>query len=185
VAAKGFRDEDRKFERLGQAVAKMHAAGGGTVRQEADGFSFTPLPPPGPAGVALPRLANDAAGVLMLPDKSGQLREVPHMPAKPNDGKPVVEPGVQTCLDGSADWCQGCGRCYYRHDMRWLVDTYRCRVCLGQGVGTAALWCPPAWARTEPEVSAYPWASWRQAGYVALTAVLALVFLASALGLLG
>ncbi|AYQ98764.1 hypothetical protein SEA_SCHADENFREUDE_89 [Mycobacterium phage Schadenfreude] len=49
-------------------------------------------------------------------------------------GKPVVEPGVQSLLDGRADWCQCCGNCYYRHDMRWLVDTYLCRRCLGQGV---------------------------------------------------
>ncbi|AGU91987.1 hypothetical protein ADAWI_74 [Mycobacterium phage Adawi] len=158
VAAKGFRDQDRQFERLGAAVQAMHDHGGGTVRQVPDGFAFTPL-----VAQPAPRLAHDGTVV----------------------GKPVVEPGVQTCLDGSADWCQGCGQCRYRHDMRWLVDTYRCRVCLGQGVGTAALWCPPAWATAEPEVVAWPWASWRQAGYVALTAVLVLVFLASALGALG
>ncbi|AHB79393.1 hypothetical protein JAMAL_73 [Mycobacterium phage JAMaL] len=111
---------------------------------------------------------------------------VKHVPTPPsNRPRPVVEPGVQSLLDGRADWCQGCGSCYYRHDMRWLVDAYRCRRCLGQGVGVAALWVSPWHEQPEAEVVAWPWASWRQAGYVALTAALALLFLASALGAFG
>ncbi|AER49387.1 hypothetical protein STINGER_73 [Mycobacterium phage Stinger] len=155
VAAKGF--GAAQFEKLGDAVAQMHASPtGGTVRQVPDGFAFTPL---------------------VLPDAEGHLSTAP--------AKPVVEPGVQSLLDGRADWCQGCGGCYYRHDMRWLVDAYRCRRCLGQGVGVPALWVSPWHEQPEPEVVAWPWASWRQAGYVALTAALALLFLASALGAFG
>jgi hypothetical protein len=156
VAAKGFGTKAVQFERLGGAVAQLHASPtGGTVRQVPGGFAFTPMP--------TPRMDNDGKAV----------------------GKPVVEPGVQSLLDGRADWCQGCGGCYYRHDMRWLVDAYRCRRCLGQGVGVSALWVSPWHEQPEPEVVAWPWANWRQAGYVALTAALALLFLASALGAFG
>lgn len=100
-------------------------------------------------------------------------------------GKTVVTPGVQTLLDGLADWCTGCDQCRYHHDMRWLVDTYQCRTCLGPGVGTPALWVP-RWELPDDIGSAPPWPwTWpqlRTAGYVLLTAMVSLVFLASALG---
>ncbi|QBI96141.1 hypothetical protein SEA_WALELIANO_73 [Mycobacterium phage Waleliano] len=163
VAARGFGPQAAQYAKLGDAVAQLHASPtGGTVRQVPEGFAFTPLPPPQPT----PRLASDGTVV----------------------GKPVVEPGVQTLLDGRADWCQGCGQCRYRHDMRWLVDAYRCRVCLGPGVGTVALWVDP-WRDDEALETTTPWpwtwAQLRAAGYVLLTAVLVLVFLASALGAFG
>lgn len=152
VAAKGFGTKAAQFEKLGDAVAQLHASPtGGTVRQVPDGFAFTPMP-------------NNVA---------------------PPPAKPILEPGVQTMLDGSADWCQGCDQCRYRHDMRWLVDRYECRQCLGQGVGVPALWVSPWREQPASEVVAWPWANWRQAGYVALTAALALLFLASALGAFG
>lgn len=162
VAARGFGPQAAQYAKLGDAVAQLHASPtGGTVRQVPEGFAFTPLPPQ-----PTPRLASDGTVV----------------------GKPVVEPGVQSLLDGRADWCQGCGQCRYRHDMRWLVDAYRCRVCLGPGVGTAALWVDP-WTADQPIKEPfgvpYPWASWRELGYVLLTTVLVLVFLASALGAFG
>ncbi|QGH80166.1 membrane protein [Mycobacterium phage Lolalove] len=162
VAARGFGPQAAQYAKLGDAVAQLHASPtGGTVRQVPEGFAFTPLPPP----QATPRLASDGTVV----------------------GKPVVEPGVQTLLDGRADWCQGCGQCRYRHDMRWLVDAYRCRVCLGPGVGTVALWVNP-WSDDEALAAIMETLDgphWRQAGYVLLTAVLVLVFLASALGAFG
>ncbi|QFG09007.1 hypothetical protein SEA_MAGPIE_71 [Mycobacterium phage Magpie] len=159
VAARGFGPQAAQYAKLGDAVAQLHASPtGGTVRRVPEGFAFTPLPPPQPT----PRLASDGTVV----------------------GKPVVEPGIQSLLDGRADWCQGCGQCRYRHDMRWLVDAYRCRVCLGPGVGTAALWVNP-WPEPDDHDDALVPANWRAVGYVLLTAVVALVFLASALGAFG
>ncbi|AEJ94619.1 hypothetical protein FDI63_gp074 [Mycobacterium phage ChrisnMich] len=177
-----FGPQAAQFAKLGDAVAQLHASPtGGTVRQVPEGFAFTPLPPQ-----PTPRLDNNAGGVLMLPNADGQLHPVAApLLASDTNGKPVVEPGIQSLRDGRADWCQGCGQCRYRHDMRWLVDAYRCRVCLGPGVGVSALWVSPWHEQPEPEVVAWPWASWRQAGYVALTAALALLFLASALGAFG
>uniref|UniRef100_A0AAU8GP76 Membrane protein n=1 Tax=Mycobacterium phage BobbyK TaxID=3158892 RepID=A0AAU8GP76_9CAUD len=146
----------------------------------------------GPQAAQFAKLG-DAVAQLHASPTGGTVRQVPegfaftplpNNPAPP-PGKPVVEPGIQSLLDGRADWCQGCDQCRYRNDMRWLVDAYRCRVCLGPGVGVSALWMSPWHEQPEPEVVAWPWASWRQAGYVALTAALALVFLASALGAFG
>lgn len=55
-------------------------------------------------------------------------------------GRPVViEAGLAACQSGAADLCLGCGKCRYRADMRWLVDLYRCRVCLGDDVGELPL----------------------------------------------
>ncbi|AXH47438.1 hypothetical protein SEA_HANGMAN_75 [Mycobacterium phage Hangman] len=186
VAARGFGPQAAQFAKLGDAVAQLHASPtGGTVRRVPEGFAFTPLPPPRPT----PRLDNNAGGVLMLPNADGKLHPVA-APLLANDtnGKPVVEPGIQSLLDGRADWCQGCGQCRYRHDMRWLVDAYRCRVCLGPGVGTAALWVNP-WRDDDDQEAPRP-ALWkapevRAAGYVMLTALLVFVFLASALGAFG
>ncbi|AOT27302.1 hypothetical protein KNT58_gp74 [Mycobacterium phage Fortunato] len=159
VAARGFGPQAAQFAKLGDAVAQLHASPtGGTVHRVPEGFAFTPLPPPRPT----PLLASDGTVV----------------------GKPVVEPGIQSLLDGRADWCQGCDQCRYRHDMRWLEDAYRCRVCLGPGVGTAALWVNP-WPEPDDHDDALVPANWRAVGYVLLTAVVALVFLASALGAFG
>ncbi|AKF14339.1 hypothetical protein SEA_VINCENZO_77 [Mycobacterium phage Vincenzo] len=154
VAAKGFGLEAAQFEKLGDAVAQLHASPtGGTVRQVPDGFAFTPL-------------ANNVA---------------------PPPAKPVVEPGVQSLLDDRADWCRGCDTTRYRADMRWTVDgAFLCRGCLGPGVGTPALWVSP-WEDDDAVVTerAREAADWRQIGYIALTALLSLVFLASALGAFG
>lgn len=148
----------------------------------------------GPQAAQFAKLG-DAVAQLHASPTGGTVRQVPegfaftplpNNPAPP-PGKPVVEPGIQSLRDGRADWCQGCGQCRYRHDMRWLVDAYRCRVCLGPGVGTAALWVNP-W-RDDDQEAPRP-ALWkapevRAAGYVMLTALLVFVFLASALGAFG
>ncbi|QPX62190.1 membrane protein [Mycobacterium phage Indlovu] len=55
----------------------------------------------------------------------------------------VLEAGVEAAALGQADWCRSCDRLRYRGDMRWLVDLYACRACLGEGVGTPALWIDP------------------------------------------
>lgn len=147
----------------------------------------------GPQAAQFAKLG-DAVAQLHASPTGGTVRQVPegfsftplpNNPAPP-PGKPVVEPGIQSLAAGRADWCQGCGQCRYRHDMRWLVDAYRCRVCLGPGVGTVALWVDPWTASHELETTApFPWDAVRAAGYVLLTAVVALVFLASALGAFG
>lgn len=66
------------------------------------------------------------------------------------DGKPIVEAGIDAAARGQADWCRGCGKLRYRHDMRWLVDVYACRACLGAGVGQPAVWLDPWTDFSEP-----------------------------------
>ena len=54
-----------------------------------------------------------------------------------------VTAAVEQIGGREVDWCRRCGHLRYRGDMRWLVDVYGCRGCLGHEGTTGALWMDP------------------------------------------